>query len=185
MSTIGALNFGISITCQRVSIEPRCTYIGGNGFVSAHVVGMRLRLYPLHPPGPLRFRLFHQLPESFQVFLVERNLRGAEILFQPGTRPCAGDRDRALRDDPGERHLSRRASFLLGQHLKLAHDPQIALHMFLLEPRDGLSDVTLREIARFGELTGEDPFAKRGVGDNLDSELLGYRGGLSLDESYQ
>lgn len=58
-------------------------------------------------------------------------------------------------------------------------------HMFLLEPRDGLSDVTLCEIARFGELAGEDPFAKWGVGDNLDSKLLGYRGGLSLDASHQ
>jgi hypothetical protein len=28
-------------------------------------------------------------------------------------------------------------------------------------------------------LTGEDPFAQRGVGDNLDSELFGYRGHLS------
>ena len=146
---------------------------------------MSLRVFPFDPPGPLRFRLFHQLPESFQVLLVERNVRGSEILFQPGTRPCPWDRDRALRDDPGERHLSRRASFLLSQHLKLAHYPQVALHMFLLKPRDGLSDVTLREIARFGELAGKDPFAERGIGDNLDSELLGYRGGLPVDAFYQ
>src|SRR5688572_7393709 len=101
------------------------------------------------------------------------HLERAEVFLEPVATLGAGDRHdvAAASEQPGERQLPRRAAVLAGKLLHLLDEIDVALEIFLLEPRMSAPAVVFRDVGNLVHLPGEQAAAQRRVGDQRDAEL--------------
>ena len=98
---------------------------------------------------------------------------GGDNFFKVFAALGAGDRHDvvALRQDPGERQLRRRATFLFRDLPDAINEGQVPGQIITLESRRGAAVVIGREIIECLDLTSEEAATERAIGYETDAEF--------------
>src|SRR5882724_4394889 len=89
---------------------------------------------------------------------------------------CAGNRYDvvALRQNPGQRQLRRRAFFRARDSLEMPNQIKITLEIFALESWRSVPVIMFRQMLAFFDLAGQEPATKRTVWHEADAKLATY-----------
>src|SRR5204863_1250433 len=115
------------------------------------------------------------LRDALQILRRQLHLQRVEILVDALLALGSRDRDDvlALREQPREYELRRRALLLHRDLLEALHDLDVALEVLALEARMRETPVAVGQIGFALDRAGEHAAPQRRVGDERDAELAG------------
>jgi hypothetical protein len=116
---------------------------------------------------------WHEVVQPLDLLGAQLDVIGGRVLLDAGDPLGAGNRGDvvALREQPGESDLCRGGSRLGCDGSHLVDDAQIALEVLAGEARVGLAPVVVGELLGRADVAGEEPVAKRLVGNESDAQL--------------